>query len=251
MALKRQIQHLQLEQKDHSEVLEHLCSVPESEVHEVIQRLRTTSNLSIVLQSIKGSSLTTIQPSEMKTALGIIPKTDSGIEFELNVLHSSVYPTFKPLDIDSVNLDNLFRYNTPKSPLMLSSKLQILETSNSTSNFIGKSSIMPTINIESPSPLRGIHSKRTSSVFGPVQDYQYCDSRLNHLNIAYWTTIPISNEFAACVLSNYFESYHPIFACFDPDLFLSDLVDHKLNYCSPFLLSALMSLACVTIPNFF
>lgn len=90
-------------------------------------------------------------------------------------------------------------------------------------------------------------SRQPSSVEGPVTAPQYCDSRLNHLDIGYWTRISITNEFAASVLSYYFESDHPIYACVDVDLFINDLVELRLRHCSAFLVSALMAFACVSL----
>ena len=102
------------------------------------------------------------------------------------------------------------------------------------------------LTIGPPSPLRGSNLRETSPVAGPFPKRQYVDSRLSRLDIGYWTRIPISSDFAACVLSQYFETYYPVIGCFDTDLFLSDLVDLKPDQCSGFLLSTLMSLACVS-----
>lgn len=200
----------------------------------------------MILSSIKGSAHGAVRPSDNKTARAILPPTESNIEFELTMLHHSVYPALEPLDIGSIDFDNLFPRSPRKSSIMLPSEPLVPIGSGLATE---ETSTSPVITTAPPSPLRGFRSRHTSPVAGPVQDRQYCDSRLNRLNMGYWTRIPIGDEFAACVLSNYFESYHPIFACFDPDLFLSDLVDQKLNYCSPVLVSALMSIACVSVPS--
>ena len=245
MALKRQVDGLQQKLKDHTEILELIRAMPDSEALEVVRKLRSTSNASVVLSSIKGSVHGAVRPSDNKTARAILPPTESNIEFELTMLHHSVYPALEPLDIGSIDFDNLFPGIHRKSPITLPSEPLVPIGSGSAT----QGAFMPqVITTAPPSPLRGFRSRRTSPVAGPVQDRQYCDSRLSRLNMGYWTKIPIGDEFAACVLSNYFESYHPIFACFDPDLFLSDLVDQKLNYCSPALVSALMSIACVSVP---
>jgi hypothetical protein len=74
---------------------------------------------------------------------------------------------------------------------------------------------------------------------------QYCDERLNHLLIGFWTPTPIGDETAARAISLFLETTHPILSFFDADLFLSDLVHHRHRFCSPFLVSALLSYACV------
>lgn len=65
----------------------------------------------------------------------------------------------------------------------------------------------------------------------------------------YWTRVPISDDFAARVLSSYLVRDHPIIGLFDADLFLDDLVGKCLDFCSPLLVSALMFHACVSRPN--
>ena len=239
MALKRQINELQKELSEHAEILEHLRSVSEPEAISVIRRLRSTPNTSMVLSSLHGSAHTTIRLSELKTSRAILPPTEFETEFELSVLHNSVYPALMPLDLDSIDVDSLFLPLSRKSPALVPmSTLQTVEE---------LSCIAPGPTILPPSPLRGTRSRQISPVAGPLPGRQYCNAQLNQLKISYWTRIPISDEFAACVISHYFESDHPMFACVDADLFLSALVDRTLEHCSPFLVSALMSFACVRL----
>lgn len=238
--LKRQIEQLQQELSEHAEILEHLRSISEPEAILVIRRLRSTPNTSMVLSSIRGSAHSTARLSEQRTLRGILPPTDYETEFELNVLHSSVYPTLMPLDLSSINIDSLFLTRSRRSSGSI--------PSDSVQQIEGISSINPHVTTLPPLPLRGTRSRQISPVAGPGPDRQYCDSRLSHLNIGYWTCVPISNEFAACVLSHYLETDHPMFGCVDADLFLSCLADRTLEHCSPFLVSALMSFACVSLP---
>ncbi|CAI6341681.1 unnamed protein product [Periconia digitata] len=84
-----------------------------------------------------------------------------------------------------------------------------------------------------------------SLVTSPSPPLQLCDSRLKLLDINYWTRVPISNEFAAGAISTYLETDHALLGFFDADLFLSDLVEQHLDYCSPFLVSSLLCMACL------
>jgi hypothetical protein len=241
MLLQRQIDELQQELSEHVEILEHIRSVSEPEAILAIRRLKSTPNASMVLSSLRGSAHTTARLSELKTARGVLPPTGYETDVELSMLHSLVYPVITPLDVESINIDSLFLSSTHRSPaLMPLSMTQPAE---------GSSSIVPDVTILPPSPLRGTRMRRTSPVAGPSLDRQYCDARLNHLKIGYWTCIPISDEFAACVLSHYLETDHPMFACVDADLFLSALVDRTLEHCSPFLVCALMAFACVRLAD--
>lgn len=79
-----------------------------------------------------------------------------------------------------------------------------------------------------------------------LHDNQYCDTRLNNLQISNWTTVQVSNEFAAQVLSLYLTRDHPCMPFFDSELFLDDLVNQKTRYCSSFLVNAVLCLGCVS-----
>ncbi|KAM3465603.1 hypothetical protein MY5147_004790 [Beauveria neobassiana] len=243
MALKRRIDELQQQLSEHADILQHLRTLPETDAMSVVRRLRLTPNASRVLSSLRGGAHTGARLSERRTSRGMSPPTESDAEFELSVLHTSVYPALLPLDIASVDIDSVFPSADPvASPRSrLPSKTPSLE---------GVLPVTPKIAPAPPSPLRGSSQRRNRLIAGPPPDRQYCDARLKRLNIAYWTSIPVSDEFAACVLSHHLVSDHPIYACVDADLFLNDLVDRKLNYCSPFLVSALLSFACQSYTQF-
>jgi hypothetical protein len=76
--------------------------------------------------------------------------------------------------------------------------------------------------------------------------FRLCDSRLKQLDITFWTRAPISNALAANAISWYLETEHAVFGFFDPDTFLSDLVDRRFTNCTSFLVSALLCLVCVS-----
>ena len=79
----------------------------------------------------------------------------------------------------------------------------------------------------------------------PTEPYTYCDPRLERLTVRYWTRIPIDDGLAARAISHFLTTDHPVLGFFDADLFLRDLVDQSLNFCSSFLFHSVMSLACV------
>ncbi|KAG6028780.1 hypothetical protein E4U41_000583 [Claviceps citrina] len=75
---------------------------------------------------------------------------------------------------------------------------------------------------------------------------QFCDARLHNLQIHFWTRVPIPNRLAASAISFYLETDHLTAGVFDADLFLTDLVEQRLQHCSSFLVSALLCFACPT-----
>lgn len=108
--------------------------------------------------------------------------------------------------------------------------------------------VPPSPSTITPASLIRSSSQTTSSSSTPLSLYEphtYCDSRLEHLSVRYWTRIPIDDGLAARVISHYLEVDHPMLGFFDANLFLRDLVEQGLNFCSSFLFSSVMSLACV------
>ena len=170
---------------------------------------------------------------------------DSAIEFELTILHELMYPHLEPLDLPKMDIVSLERSNRlKKSPE--SSREPFINNDVYPSASQITATIDPHQHIGGPpDPLRGMPSNRSPYVSGPLSPMKYCDPRLNRLDVEFWTKVAISNEFAASAISHFLETEHAIFGFFDADMFLSDLVDRRLTYCSPFLVSSLLCLACV------
>ncbi|EME40086.1 hypothetical protein DOTSEDRAFT_74819 [Dothistroma septosporum NZE10] len=88
------------------------------------------------------------------------------------------------------------------------------------------------------------HSLADSATYGPQIALEFCDTRLRDLQISHWSTVPVSNDFAASVISLYLQNMHPVLGTFDAELFVKDLVGHGLRYCSPFLVNAVLYYGC-------
>ncbi|WQF77081.1 Putative zn(2)Cys(6) fungal-type DNA-binding domain-containing protein [Colletotrichum destructivum] len=71
-----------------------------------------------------------------------------------------------------------------------------------------------------------------------------CDERLRKLKIDFWTDVPVTDDFAARVISLYLTTDHPLLGIFDPHLFITDLVGQRQKYCSRLLVNALMYWGC-------
>lgn len=255
-ALKRQIQYLEQKLKGQTELLDHLKSVPEKDAIELLRGLNSPSDGLVVLASAKSSSLIIRRPSEHQVARGVLPTIRSDLEFELMLRHPMVYPTLIPVDIASIGLSTLFGPSRRQSSLhedaLLSSKnpvgklktssLPRLDAASETAELLPR----PMVEATSSSQPGEEDTKIFPSPCAPAPCF-YCDDRLRQLRIGYWTSVPISDESAASVISLYLTLDHPLHGFFDADLFLTDLVDHRLRFCSPILVSALLHLACVRI----
>lgn len=80
----------------------------------------------------------------------------------------------------------------------------------------------------------------------PLFPHEYCDKRLRSLDISFWTDAKISDEFGRRCISLYLTTDHPLFGFFDLHLFVGDLVDQQEEFCSRFLVNALLHLGCVS-----
>jgi len=74
---------------------------------------------------------------------------------------------------------------------------------------------------------------------------QYVDPFLGGLRIGFWTSVSVTNHFAASVISQYLETDHQVFGLFDAQLFVKDLVELRQDFCSSILVSSLLAFACV------
>ncbi|KAM0553108.1 hypothetical protein ACHAPJ_007656 [Fusarium lateritium] len=231
--------NVERELKEHRDILELLMSLPEDEAAAAHRHLRNSDNLSDALSSLQGSMHGRHQPSSIRTAQAISPPTSSGLEFELTVRHGMAYPTLFPLDLPSLSADPRLR------PVQRSSQGLLIDGSSpsdtmspSTSSSYDVPSATPNTQTLEPSNI-----KQEEDSTGPHRE-QYCDERLHQLKIGYWTGVTIDDEVAASAISLYLQGNHPIFGLFDPDLFIHDLVHHRHQFSSPFLVNALLAHAC-------
>jgi hypothetical protein len=74
----------------------------------------------------------------------------------------------------------------------------------------------------------------------------YLDARLQQLKITFWTSVPVTNQYAAGAIALYLITDHPFLSLFDPELFVGDLITERLDFCSPFLVSSLLAFASVS-----
>ena len=220
MALKSQIDDLRQNLEEHADILNRLQSVPEYEAVSIIRRLRSTHSVSTVRTSIEDGASTAYRPSDHQDARAVPPRTRSKVEFELAILHEKVYPLLAPPNSESIDVNGLLRTAQQKSP-----------------------------ESQSRSPQCGTNARRASFESELPQIPSYCDDRLTYLEIDYWTKVPLSNVFAASAISMYLENDHPILGFFDADLVLTDLINQQLTFCSAFLVSSLLYLACVSEPT--
>lgn len=68
----------------------------------------------------------------------------------------------------------------------------------------------------------------------------------HHLQIDYWTSVSVTNRYAASTISTYLATDHTMLRLFDAMAFLNDLIYKKSTSCSPFLVNSLLAFASQT-----
>ncbi|PPJ52275.1 hypothetical protein CBER1_10276 [Cercospora berteroae] len=145
-------------------------------------------------------------PSYQETVRASIPYTQSALEFELMCKHPNAYQILEPHGPSEAIANAILTF--AESPFR--------------SHTTGEASPPPRLR----------------------QKNALCDARLRDLEISYWTTAPVPNDTAASIISLYLETMHPVLGTFDAELFLGDLLHHKLRFCSPFLVNAVLYFGC-------
>ncbi|KAL8730799.1 MAG: hypothetical protein Q9181_004543 [Wetmoreana brouardii] len=227
MALKRENEGLRRSQGySVDELIGLFDTLPQEARTETLKRLAAAE-----IQRRSDKEQITHSLPEQNTARSVLPPTRSKIEFELMVRHPTAYPIFFPEATPRV------QSNAPSSNQAPPSRF--------TAPFAGDTSDS-TYRQGAMFAIGGFNALKSHQI-GPQQVLSYCDSRLNRLQISQWTEVPITNDFAAQVISIFLETDHPIQGLFDADLFLEDLVTASGQFCSSFLVTALLFCACVDL----
>lgn len=233
------LKQLERQLDERNKLIDLLQNLPEHAAADAFRRLRSMSDISAILDTLGGSMHSRYNPSVVRAAWDTAPTTESAVEFELMALNQLAYPTMPPLDIQFLRRflensasgawsakgderdENLF--STRGAPTGLG-KGTAFGQNTATGNLqsVGAKQILP--------PLPSI----------------FCDERLHQLDITYWSATPVTNEYAAKLLSSYLERDHAVMGVFDADLFVGDLVACRSRLCSSFLVCAVLYMACVS-----
>ncbi|KAJ4863569.1 fungal zn(2)-Cys(6) binuclear cluster domain-containing protein [Trichoderma breve] len=190
------------------EVMRILNALPEREALLMLRSLKSETDAAVILSTLRDGVPTIRRPSELRNAVAIMDNSFQTLELESQ--NPNAYPFLPPMIPQTLPEDAYHQLTTldGQSAASASSQRSLWDTAPTASKI------------------------------------SLCDSRLFQLNISHWTNVPISNEAAARAISLYLETDHPLLGYFDPNLFVSDLVNLKHDYCSPMLVNALLYWAC-------
>ncbi|KAL7948832.1 hypothetical protein V8C42DRAFT_230442 [Trichoderma barbatum] len=248
-SMKRKVADLEIENSSHRALYDFLRTRDLRDIDAVVQRIRAGDDVSSVLQhaeegdlllqaaqhlSPRHSAPLNRVPSQRRAAWASMPNPNSGLEFELSSLHQIAYPILLPLEVNKLE-SSPFEDISP-SPLAVLATSRQTTPGNSTEPggalLDGALSNEPSRASDNPIVLHGLEHSH------------YCDDHLDQLSIAYWTTVPISDSSAATLISVFLDNDQTIVGFFDADLFVEDLVNQRLRFCSSFLVSAVLYVAC-------
>ncbi|KAK8076322.1 hypothetical protein PG994_003594 [Apiospora phragmitis] len=221
----------------------------------VLRDLKAAPEPLAYLASARGE-LETLQGRRSSTdtsvagSLHSLSRVDLGFD-ELTARYQIAYPALSPIPLATIDPQPRFTIPIFKTGLdqqhfldaegsFSSSPATLLQGQTGSTDPLG--SLTAALNRR----LGSFHQLASAPSPRPARPPSYIDERLHRLQIDYWTSVPISNDFAATVISSYLEVDHPVYAFFDADLFLHDLVHLEITFCSPFLVSSLLSQACYT-----
>lgn len=213
---------------DQNDLLSRLRTLPFAEATELLKSIRHDGQALSFQQSAPESSRsrtpslpTGLPISEHDVLRSLLPSTPNGFEFELTVRHSIAFPTLIPISVTSPSMGNIVK------PTLIQ-QLGLARTWNPQGLLTDNQ-----LTFEPGPPLHQTHPSRQ------------IDHRLRHVDISKWTDVPISNDLAVRVVAHYLDVDHPVLPLFDADLFLSDLVHYRSDFCSRLLVSAVIAWACV------
>lgn len=264
MALKRENESLKNLHAKYQELFDYLRCMPEDAAQATLRRLRLTAEPGNLLSQIDGESLRPI--FEQTLPPRIPPITKPNLEFELMTNHPQAYPALDTSD-DATSSGNplarplkrrLLEENViagasmdPNDHMRQAAHIDAnpankLSEDMTVLNDVAISSLQ--FDFASPYPRSESAPNQRTGFYGPAAPPQYCDRRLARVDVRYWTAVAVPKDLALRALSLYLQTDHPLLGLFDADLFIDDLVSKQLRYCSPFLVSSLLSWACVCYP---
>jgi hypothetical protein len=193
------------------EVVQLLGAMPQDEASRVLRVLRGEHDASVILSVLRGGMDSKQRPSDLSNAAAIMDDSFQSVELATNF--PVAYPRLPLIRVEALRAG---RYDNLTKPIAD----QRIESGPGTPQDEASSEDKPP-----GAPL--------------------CDARLSKINIAQWTSVPISNHVAAQAISLYLQTDHPLMGHFNPHLFLSGLLSQNPEHCTSLLVNALLFWACV------
>lgn len=246
MAQKREILALRENIELHNNLIHRLRTAPEIEAHSMLRAMRSSGDLAAFESSVLSPVIDAHSSATSSTPHGSV-ESQLSVENELSTLHKSVYPSLQPDPTDGSvqQLIDLATFKLLPSNAYGQPPPSYYEPGPE--NLVPRDTIDPNL-IDAQRDSITLQPGRDdmAQMLGPYRNGSFCDRRLYQLSVSFWTVVPVSNAFAAGAISFYLETDHGINGFFDADQLVQDLVEHRIDHCSAFLVSSLLCLASVS-----
>ncbi|KAF5657911.1 regulatory CAT8 [Fusarium circinatum] len=223
--LKRRVKELEVENRSFRRLFESLRKPGAGTDQEILRRLQAADDFGSVVEharvlgdqgkrkrSLAPNLMARQRPSEWTTIRGILPRTPMACPAAVYPIVLPILASRPPLPLPSPLID------TPSSP---------------------RDAILGLLTLSQ-------EGKPDLVLLNESRPKEHCDLRLNELSVSYWTRVPISNRSASTLISTFLETDNSAIGFIDKDLFLTDLVQNNPTFCSAFLVSSILYLACVS-----
>lgn len=244
MALKRSKKELAEEVASLKTLLGCLQSMSESSARSTLTSLRSGADPTALLRhAINSAALSKGTLSGQQVARSIVPPLQARWNLQEILQHPNAYPILDPARGADLIKSPIFQQLTKARAGEKSKNPTLIVASDSSMSLRGVSyQAFAAINAQNN---HGLDALAPADLWGPTST-EFYDARLAHLNIKRWTSVPITDNYAAMAISTYLRTDHQILSLFDANLFLRDLVECRLDHCSPFLVNSLLAWASVS-----
>ena len=193
------------------EVFELLKNLPGQDAQDVLQRIRSKSDLETILNHIKAGDLL--------LQLAVVPET--------RFRHDFPYRSEMPEDYvpDNPYLDSLIYEVTS------------LYSSDGSSG---------RLNQKSNGNVANLRLEEDQSLYlRPFHAAEVFDPLLSDAKLSSWTTVCDDDVLMRNLLGNFLRCEYGFTAAFQKDLFLEDMADHQQDFCSSLLVNIILGYSCV------
>lgn len=223
-ALKRTAKYHEERNAELEELIQLLRIRPEHEAIDILRRLRTSRDVSSVLGFIKEGELLIQSFGSPSGSEGVpTPPNNSTIQVELANSYPNVYLRTIPSWLD--------RGDQQISTTWIDKQVEGEDDHRLTSN---EGVIL--------SRIRRLSNSRKSN---NIDFSRFPDERIYRASCHPWTSVIKDDNLFRTLISLYLTWLHPEFTVFDKDCFLDDLVSQDTTFCSPMLVTAILSISYV------
>lgn len=233
-ALKRERESLKTQLASLGQDFDYLLQMSDEDALRLLRKARKFANPIAALAALPdGASLHThshLKEHRISKAI-VSPTSQSHLEHELAVTYPQAFMPLPVVNVRSLNGNLHWSLPMPKESAIEGS--MVFRTRSITATSTTTSTNPPIMLASQPSQ--------------PLKPPAYSNPGLRYLQVAYWTNVPVSSEFASRSISRYLAVNHVFNTCFDRELFLSDLLSRRERYCSRLLVNSILYVSCVSI----